>query len=68
MGISYAARSRKYRLAYVLFGGSLAFMLGYFSYMNIEKKCHKKFESLIKESPDSDLAAKLRKMKKYSSE
>ena len=43
-------------------------MLGYFSYMNIEKKCHKKFESLIKESPDSDLAAKLRKMKKYSSE
>ena len=43
-------------------------MLGYFSYMNIEKKCHKKFESLIKESPDSELAAKLRKMKKYSSE
>lgn len=68
MGISYAARFRKYRLAYVLFGGSVAFMLGYFSYMNIERKCHKKFESVIKESPDSELAAKLRKIKKYSSE
>ena len=61
--LSYLTKSSKARLPILLLGGTFSFLFGFYSYINLERKCHKKFEKYLKENPNSELSLKVMKIR-----
>ena len=63
LGVRIATRGRRFSVLLTLVCGCAAFMMGFHSYMNLERKCRQKFDKYLKENPDSDLSLQLKKLK-----
>ena len=61
--LSYLTRSTKARFPVLLLGGTISFLFGFYSYINLERKCHKKFEDYLKQNPNSELSLKVMKIR-----
>ena len=68
LGVRLASRGRRFSVLITLMGGCAAFMLGFYSYMNLERRCQQKFDKYLKENPNSDLSRQLRKLKRGDGE
>ena len=64
LSVRLMTRERRFSVLFTLISGCLAFMLGFYSYMNLERRCQQKFEKYLKENPDSDLSWQLENLKR----
>ena len=64
LSVRLVTRERRFSVLFTLISGCLAFMLGFYSYMNLERRCQQKFDKYLKENPDSDLSWQLKKLKR----
>ena len=63
LGVRVATQGRRLSVLLTLMAGCTAFMLGFYSYMNLERRCQQKFDKYLKENPDSDLSWQLKRLK-----
>ena len=64
LSVRLMTRERRFSVLFTLISGCLAFMLGFYSYMNLERRCQQKFDKYLKENPDSDLSWQLKNLKR----
>ena len=68
LGVRLVTGGRRLSVLITLMCGCAAFMLGFYSYMNLERRCQQKFDKYLKENPNSDLSRQLKKHKRGEGE